>query len=368
MFQSSVTYYENWSIFWVMLSALCFVRVVLNRGNNIFWFLAFFVSGALAVSTHERMFGYYLFSAPFLIYKYYINSRGGKETRKNAVLLILAVLSAGLIVFCLANNIFREGFGPTLEYIRFKSSAIKPSQYHMAGLSGFLKGQVRCHAHTIWLVFWNLGAILPFFSLYGIIAIWKKRFYPALNLLLFPLGYQVLSVGLPGWTSGRYVLGQTIFAALFAGFAVMYLIAQAKSKNKAKLALVLFSTALLAELFVLSAVKIADVYYNPYRAAEEIVMDPASRGKKIAIQALAGLEEDMYWRNDVKSEFLDKTQRSCKGADIIISSGRGGCECAKITKEEFRKAPAWLVFLVKKQCYLYSQGLSDVRIQWCDNG
>ena len=50
----------------------------------------------------------------------------------------------------------------------------------------------------------------------------RKRLHPALALLLFPLGYQVLSVGLPGWTSGRYILGQTIFVAIFAGIGIKY--------------------------------------------------------------------------------------------------------------------------------------------------
>ena len=35
MFQSNVLYYENWSVFWVMLSALCFVKVILNKKHLI---------------------------------------------------------------------------------------------------------------------------------------------------------------------------------------------------------------------------------------------------------------------------------------------------------------------------------------------
>jgi hypothetical protein len=368
MFQSSVTYYENWSIFWVMLSLFCFVKVLLGKKNRSLWLSGFFIIAALAVATHERMSGYYIFSAPFLIYRFYMLSMDKKTGRGRTVILIFIALTLGMAAFCLANNVFGAGLGPVFEYLRFKSAAIKSSPDRMNGLIGLLKNQVRCHLHTAWLIFWNTGAILPFFSLFGVLAVWKKRFYTALAILLFPIGYQVLSVGLPGWTSGRYVLGQAIFLLLFSGFGIAYLMDDAGNKKKAAFALVLFVMAIMSEFFVLSMVKIADTYYHPYRVIEDVVKDPASRGKRIAMQGLIGSEEDLYGYQDVRCEVVAGSQKRCYDADIIISADKDGCECGKVRKEVFRKPPAWLVFLVKRQCYLYSQGVSPVRIQWCDNG
>ena len=367
MFQASVTYYENWSFFWVMLSVLCFVKIILNKKNSFFWLSGFFIIAAFAVSTHERMLGYYIFAAPFLVYKFYVTGLRDKDRRGKTVLFVLAALSLGTIAFCLANNVFGYGFGPILEYLRYKSPGIKTTPDRMSGLLAFLKNQVRCHAHTIWLVFWNSGAILPFFSLYGVAAIWKKRFYPALSLLLFPIGYQVLSVGLPGWTSGRYILGQVIFALLFAGFGIAYFTYRAKNNKKAGIALVLFCAALMSEALILSLIKVADIYYHPYRVVEGVARDPASQGKKIAIQGLRIYsKDDFYWVKNIKYELIPEGEKRCPDADIIISTDKDGCSCNKIRKEVFRSPPGWLLFLVKRQCYVYSQGLSTIRIQWCD--
>jgi hypothetical protein len=349
-----------------MLSVFCFVKLALKRKNVFLWLAAFFITGALAVATHERMLGYYIFAAPFLIYKFYMDEMNG-IARVRKILIISAALTFGVIVFCLANNVFSYGFAPVLDYLRFKSMGIKSTSDRMGSVSAFIFNQVRCHAHTAWLVFWNTGGILSIFALYGAFIAWKKRLYPSLALLLFPLGYQVLSIGLPGWTSGRYILGQAIFTVLFAAIGIGYFIARAENKNKSRAAIILFALGLLLELFILSMVKIADTYYHPCRVIESVINDPASQGKKITIQGFIDPQGDAYCPKGVKCELLPEGQAACNGADIIISSGKTGCGCSNLRKEIVRSPPAWLVFLIKRQCYLYSHGCSSVRIQWCDN-
>ncbi len=364
MFQSSVTYYENWSVFWALLSVLCFVKSILEKKKTFFWFAAFLVIAAFAVSSHERMAGYYILTVPFFLYKFYAVNRTNKISIGRTVLLISAGLGLGFIVFCLANSVFYSGFGPVLEYFRSKTVVINSSSDRVHRLFGFLYILFRSQLHALCLIIGNLGGIVvPFFSLCGVLAALKKRFPLATVMLLFPLGYQILSVGLPGWTSGRYIMGQTIFATLYAGLGIAWCIEYAKKRNKMVWFWTAIVLALVSQLFLVVTVKVLDNYYHPYRTIENIIKDPANKGKRIVIQGI-DFTPGLFRENQVTYEVVPVEEKVCPGANVIISKSGGGC---KLYKKEFRNPPGWLVFLVgKKFCYLFIQ-FGPLFIERCDN-
>ena len=363
MFQTGCTYYENWSVFWAVLSVLCFVKCVLEKTKTFFWFSAFFIIAALAVSCHERMAGYYIFTVPFLVYNFYKTARKNKKTIGSAILLIFAALGMGFIVFCLANSVFISGFGPVLEYFRSKTAVLDKDPDRYNGILRFLGKQFRCQRHALYLIIFNLGGIVPFFSLCGLWTAWKKKIAPALAILLFPLGYQVLSVGLPGWTAGRYIMGQTIFATLYAGLGIAWCIEQAKKANKMGWFWAVVIFALVSQLFLVAAVKFADNHYNPYRAIENIIKDPTSKGKRIVVQGIS-FPSGLFRENKVTYEVIPTGENLCPGADIIISKNEIGCG---LYKKEFRYPPRWLVSLAgPKGCYLFIQ-FEPFVIERCDN-
>ena len=351
MYQSSITYYENWSVFWAMLSALFFIKSMFEKKKKMSSFFGFMLVSALAVSTHERMLGYCIFTVPFLAYVYYKANRLDKNLAGRAFLLTSAGLGIGVISFCLANNIFHDGFGPLLECVRFKFRTVdaSPARFH---IFGFLKNQLRCHVHALWLIFWNLGGIVPFFSLCGVWSAWKKRLFPAMAMLLFPIGYQVLSVGLTGWTSGRYIMGQTIFATLYAGLGIAWCIEYAKRRKKMVWFWVVIVSAFALQLFFLTAVKVADTYYNPLRVIEHIITDPANKGKKIVIKGIA-FGRGLFPGKGVTYEVISADAKFSSNPDIAISIGESGCCPGNSYKKEFRNPPGWLVFLVARQCNSY---------------
>lgn len=370
MFQSSVMYYENWALLWVFLSLYCYMKIWMNKGRLLAWIFAFSVCAALAVSTHDRMGGYYVFSFPALIFRIWNLNRTDPGGAKRTVYLLLFSGIVGALTFCLANNVFGAGLKPIFDYIVYKYSGGCIILDRMRSIWSFLRNQIGCHGHTLRLVFWNLGGVTLLVSCFGLWNIWKNRYYPGLILLLFPLGYQILSVGIPGWTAGRYILGQTLFATLFSGFGVTWIL-----NSKRRLWRLIIIMALVVQFIITVLTKISDTYYNPLRVVEEVITGntaygPVNRVGLIGFTNLPGFTSFPFpktWhkRPDVKFSNITDDKITVEDYDVIISRdatiARGH---SKIKHKIVRTPPVWLVSLVKRWCYLYSEGPDTISIQY----
>lgn len=287
MFQSSVIYYENYSILWVVLSLYCFGVLWTCNKASVFWLSGFLIFAAFAVSTHERMSGYFVLSTPAVIFRFWQINRTNHNKRYILWGCCMAIF-IGVLAFCLANNVFVAGIKPIQEYISFKSSAVASSDRN-SSFGKLILNQVRCHGHAVIIIMCTLAGITPLLSLFGVWKLWRSQTHLPLVLLVFPMGYELISVGLPGWTAGRYILGQMIFVSLFGGFGAAWLmgwgndtITRLIPNRKAGLALLLV-VALLAQGSVVAAVKILDYHYNPHRVIEIIAKD--NEGRKIGVQS-----------------------------------------------------------------------------------
>ena len=364
MFQTGSTYFESWSVFWAVLSVFFFVKCFIGTTKKFLWFSLFLVIATLAVSCHERMAGYYIFTVPFLIHNFYVWSRKDKKSAWSTVLLISASLSLSFIVYCIVNSVFISGFGPIVEFFRYKQTfVVDPDPNRYSGVLRFMDKQFRCQRYSLWLIICNLGGIVPFFSLCGLWAVCKKRFTPLLAILLFPLGYQMLSVGLPGWTCGRYIMGQTIFATLYAGFGIAWCVERAKKANKMGWFWVAITSALVSQLFLVTAVKVADNYYQPYRVIEKIIKCTSNQGKRIVIEGI-DFTPGMFRENNVIYENIPENRDICPGANIIISKNGIGCN---VYRKEFRAPPRWLVLLAAIRCCDLMIQFSPFVIEECAN-
>lgn len=301
MFQASVTYYENYSIFWVILSLYCFVSLWTRNKSSELWLSGFLVFAAFAVSTHERMSGYFVLSVPAAFYRFWQirgSGHGGTYVLRGYCLAVFL----GVLSFCAANNIFGAGIAPLQEYYLFKSAAVASSD-RLSSLGNLILNQVRCHGHAIIIIMCTFAGITPLISLSGVWMLWKSSNYSPLVLLLFPLGYEFISVGLPGWTAGRYILGQMIFVSLFAGFGAAWLMGWGNDSKNLTLhrslnRIALFVLALLAQGSILTAVKVLDYYYNPRRVVE--IVAKKNEGRTIGIQSF-GFGSPNFYENGFRS-------------------------------------------------------------------
>ena len=370
-FHASVTYYENSALAWVFAAAFCFARLWAREERFAAWLGAFIVFAALAVSTHERMGGFFLFTIPLACWRVWcLNSVSPRRWRQTAAVVLVA-FAAGGIAFALANNFFGAGVRPALDYIKYKSGAIH-SGGRSAGLWSVLRNQIGAHGHAVRLVLWNLGGITPVLSAWGVWTLWRTRHWPGLVLLAFPLGYQVLSVGYVGWTAGRYILGQTLFVAVFAGFGMAGLagwpgpLAGPGRQHVQWRWMAMAAVALIAQGVVLTAVKTADVYYHPRRVLQTVVRD-AGEGERILIQGFDPVSRAWCERTLGRCSNVSDGQQVCDKANIVISTlGAERCRCTRLLREDVRKPPRWLTLLVQQGCYLYSDGPAPVTTQWCD--
>lgn len=365
MFQSSITYYENCALLWVFLSVFCYIKLWAHSKRPFLWVSLFSVSAVLAVSTHERMAGYYILSFPVLICRIWVLESTGKGGLRRAASLVLFSGTIGAITFCLANNVFGAGLRAVYEYLMCKSVGMNESG-RMNSAWSLLRNQVACHGHAVRLILWNLGFITPLISCLGVWRLWKERHYPGLILLLFPLGYQVTSVGLPGWTAGRYILGQTIFVTLLSGFGVIWFL-----KNRPGLGKFFIICALIVQSAIIAMVKVSDTYYNPIRVAEKVIVENKVSGKitSVGVRGFArSLAFDQFpetWHKspDINIKYIKSMDAPLDGYDLVISnSAIPLTEHSGLRGEIIRKPPAWLVRLVKICCYLYSAGPADIYI------
>ncbi|MCX5815294.1 MAG: phospholipid carrier-dependent glycosyltransferase [Proteobacteria bacterium] len=305
MFQSSVTYFENYSIFWVFLSLYCFGMLWTYDKKSVFWLSGFLMFAAFAVSTHERMSGYFVLSAPAAFFRVWQIKRSDHNIRYILWGFCIAIFF-GLLSFSLANNIFGAGITPIKEYVQYKASAVASSD-RFSSFGELILNQVRCHGHAVIIIICTFAGITPLFSFLGIWKIWKSRNYIPLVLLFFPLGYELVSVGLPGWTAGRYILGQMIFISLFAGFGAVWLMdwgnAIKPTSNRRLIQIALLIFALLAQGSILAAVKVLDYYYNPRRVVEIIAKN--NEGGKIGVQSF-GHGATNFSEQDFKSPIASK--------------------------------------------------------------
>lgn len=357
MFQASVTYYETWTLFWVFLTFFCFVRFWKSPGNNLPWLVLFFIAAALAVSSHERASGYFILTVPAVIFRLWWSNRNKPSGNKKTAKYILVALLAGLLFFCLANNCFLAGIKPIFDYLHFKSQAVTSNE-RLAGVIPFLKNQIGCHGHSMRLIFWNLGFLTPVFSLIGMWLAWGKKRWSQLALLLFFIGYQILSIGLPGWTSGRYVLGQSLFFSFFAGLGILWLF----NKNRTA-ALIIVCLALFIQAFVAVSVKIADTYYHPHRILESLVGEDGVR--KISSKNFGALPVEWCKSRNIECA-AEGSMNPGKDIEFLVAD-YPACEFkdASIKKEITRDPPLWLRDLLdSRHCYLHSQGPETVHIKY----
>lgn len=368
MVQSNATYFESWCIFFVMLSALFFIKMIFGKTKTFFWFAGFMVIAALAVSVHERMAGYYFLSGPFIIYKFFKVRRMGKESMGRTLFLTVIGLGFGFLVYCFVNGVFFFGFGPIFQYFYDRGHILDLGPDRFRGPLEFIDKQFRCQRHAIWMTICNLGFITPLFSVCGLWSIWKKRFLPPITLLLFPIGYQILSIGMPGSAMGRYVMGQTIFVTLYAGLGIAWCMDYAKKTNRMAAFWIVIIAALLAQLFLVVSIKVATIYYNPYRIAEKLIRDPANKGKKIIVRGVV-MPVIFSTDNNVTCEVIKGI--GCPpmletGATITILNSRTGSGHGNLLKKEVRNPPRWLVFMPGiRMCYLLVH-YCPVTIEWRD--
>ena len=367
MFQASVTYYENCAIFWVFLSLLFYVRLWIGRGRVHRSLFLFAACSALAIATHDRMAGYYFLSIPALIFKMYSDKHSEKGGVKNATYSTLFLFVIGTTVFFLANNIIGAGIKPIQDYLVYKYSggAVLPGR--MKSIWSFLRNQLGCHWQTVRLVFWNLGGITLIISFLGFWHLWKKKLYAGLIMLLFPLGYQIICVGVPGWTVGRYILGQTLFVTLFAGLGVIWLLI-----NMPRLGKIIIVAALIAQFATTIAVKAADTHFNPIRITEKMITKENGPNIVNAVGVRGFRKYESYdcfpetWnkRPDIRFTYISEGDKFSGDFDMIVSDSKISVNKSfKINREMHIKPPAWLTKLVKKWCYLYSAGPTEIYIQ-----
>lgn len=370
MFQSSVTYYENCAIFWVFLSLFFYMKLWMDEERPYLWIFAFSVCTALALSTHDRMGGYYILSFPALFFRMLYLDRANPGRVKRAGRLFLFSGIIGMIVFCLANNVFGAGLKPVYEYMTFKYSQGAIISDRMRSVWSFLRNQIGCHGHTLRLVFWNLGGVTFFISCLGAWSLWRRRYHPGLVLLLFPLGYQIMGVGLPGWTAGRYILGQILFVTLFSGFGVIWFL-----KNRPGLGKIVIVSALIMQFAIVAMVKISDIYLNPLRVVEKAIARDGSSApvKRVGVEGFTQLpifsQFPKTWIKNPSAKFVNLTgeETSIDNYDLIISRSITPIHrYPKCKREIFIDPPAWLIKLVRERCYLYSGGPSTLSIQWRD--
>lgn len=359
MFQSSVTYYETCALFWVFLSLFFYVLLWSDRKYDFRRILAFSICAALAISTHERMGGFYVLSIPALIVRLW-------RVEKAPYLIFFGGV-AGALTFCFANNVFGAGLMPVYEYLTCKSVGFSMADRFLS-VWGFLRNQIGCHGHAARLIIWNLGGITALIAALGAWAAWRERRHTGLVLLLFPIGYQLVCIGVPGWTAGRYMLGQTLFATLFSAFGVVWLLS-----NRRRLGILIIVAALTAQLTVTLLVKIADTYFNPIRVVEGMITgsgasEPVRSAEVRGFVRLGAFDRfPETWNKcpDVKFTYLSKDEDARDDSDIVISSS----DVAPYDRDRAlrrvaaRRPPAWLAGLVKEKCYLYSSGPAAVSIQ-----
>ena len=363
VFHASVTYYETLSLLWVFFAVLFFSFLVNGRSRTGLWLVLFWFSAIAAVSCHERMAGYFVLSVPFSLLSCYTSYRNvnNYSIRKTCGMLCL-YLALSVAFMLLVNNIFFAGYTPFMKYFKFKSSAIIMVPERLQSIWGFTRNQIGCQGHTVRLVFWNLAGFTFVLAVLGMWNIWKTRNRTSMSLLLFPIGYQCLSVGLVGWTSGRYILGQSIFATILAGLGIEYLFSHSASQWYKNMARCSVAICLVSQLCLVMLVKIADTFFHPRRVVEEIVLQ--NPGKRIG---MSGFEiSNASWCNmhNVDCVVIGGNHKDCSGVDILVTPLNGNrCVRSPGGRVVVRKPPSWLASLVRKKCYLYSDGPEGIRIE-----
>jgi hypothetical protein len=340
-FHATVTFFENSALMWVFACLCCFLRLL--KGASPRWGAACGLFAGLALATHERMAGYLALSLPLCCL---LAALRGRIT---AALALLAALALSLV---LANNVLFDDHGaePALSHLVFQVGRVQPEAWG-GGLLHKVRHQLGVQGHALRLIFWNSGGVALLLALFHGGRLLRRRGV-ALAALTFPLGYHLFCVAAVGWTCGRYVLGQALLVPLFAAPLV----------RRSWVALL----CLLPQAAVLIAIKVADTYYHPGRALQAAALQAKRAGLTIAVQGFSAPYQGWCEKRG-GCVVLQDGAGPCQ-ADMVIARGAATCTCPQGEERDLRRPPDWLRLLVRKGCYLYSQGPEALEVRRCLRG
>lgn len=208
-------------LFWVMLSFIFYVRIL--KEHLLKDYLLFAIVAAIAVSTKDQAYGFYILTPFFILWQYYrfLKQRPDRQRQSQVWIQVLRdprflyTLLVGIITFVVLNNIIFNwrGFLEHLELITAGSASVIP-RYEQT-LGGHLQMFWQSWRHIRFAFGWPLYLV----CLVGLIAALRKPRQHALALMLWvPLiSYYLTYITVIVFNDVRYLLPVNLILTLFGG-------------------------------------------------------------------------------------------------------------------------------------------------------
>ena len=227
-----LTYYAKTSnldvpyLFWSTLAILQFIRAFKYHGIR--HYTGFAVFAALAVATKDQAYGFFLLLPFILLYKTAARNAPAAPRPKDYIVALtdrrlLAMATAGIAAFALANNLLFGGLEGFLRHIEF-ASTFHTKNLKVAYPDMYTLGhQWMLVRQSVSMVTGMLGIGTLVLSLAGIVLSFRDRNWLALTLLVIMFTYYISVIMYAGIVLPRYLLGPVLFLLPFAGIAAHWL-------------------------------------------------------------------------------------------------------------------------------------------------
>ncbi len=208
-------------LFWVIISFIFYVRIL--KEHLLKDYILFAIVAAIAVSTKDQAYGFYILTPFFILWQYYQFLKQHPDTRQPSPLWLqilrdprlLYTLLAGITTFIVLNNIIFnwQGFLQHLELITAGSASVVP-RYEQT-LGGHLQMFWQSWRHIRFAFGWPLYLV----CLVGLIVAMRKPRQHALALMLWvPLiSYYLTYITVIVFNDVRYLLPLNLILTIFGG-------------------------------------------------------------------------------------------------------------------------------------------------------
>jgi hypothetical protein len=217
-------------LFWSFLALWYYLKVVENQ--KLINYVLLSISVALAVSTKDQAYGFFVLIPFVIIYILIRHQHLGKIGLKDVLAALFSkpiIVSLIVVIFTygIANNLFfggGEGFiNRMIRYGQlFNSNMAANPDAHT------LHGQISLISRSILLIFETLGIGWVIFAFIGVYFNILKKRWIALSILVFPISYYLFCIAEVGIVYVRYMLGPALILTPFAGNAIETLLKKSK--------------------------------------------------------------------------------------------------------------------------------------------
>jgi hypothetical protein len=225
-------------IFWFALSLLFYVRILKN--HNLADYLLFGAAAALAVCAKDQAYGFYVLTAPAILYALHRQRKkedpGAKLVRTLVDRRILLPSLLAVVVFVLLYNIL---FDPQ-SFLAHLRLVIGPASDYIPVYENTIPGHLNMLWQSIRHIHFSLGWPLFLVCLAGLgVSTFSKKRNPLLFWLLIPgLSYYVFFIHVVRMNFDRWLIPLCIILSFFGGKLLSDLVSPGQKLAAAKKALV----------------------------------------------------------------------------------------------------------------------------------